>query len=86
MYLCVYLYILISGFKVTNTSCCRINLILWLPLCVRDETPCENRDEYLYWDGFHPTQRANRLIALSAYNGSDPSYTHPITISQLVRS
>ncbi|KAF7132954.1 hypothetical protein RHSIM_Rhsim09G0121000 [Rhododendron simsii] len=32
--------------------------------------PCQNRDEYLYFDGVHTTQAANNIFALNCFNGS----------------
>ncbi|KAF7133426.1 hypothetical protein RHSIM_Rhsim09G0121200 [Rhododendron simsii] len=32
--------------------------------------PCQNRDEYLYYDGIHTTQAANNIFALKCFNGS----------------
>ncbi|RZB75464.1 GDSL esterase/lipase, partial [Glycine soja] len=72
----------VSGFTVANASCCpssRTN-----GLCIPNQTPCENRTTYVFWDQFHPTEAANRIIAINSYNGSDPALTYPMDIKHLV--
>ncbi|KAL2941372.1 hypothetical protein RDABS01_029722 [Bienertia sinuspersici] len=51
-----------------------------LPLLV----PCSNRDQYAFWDAYHPTQVVHRFLALTAYNGPK-SFSHPITIKQMAQ-
>ncbi|KAJ1426855.1 SGNH hydrolase superfamily [Sesbania bispinosa] len=70
------------GFTVTNTSCCPTSD----GFCIRDATPCQNRNEYVYYDGIHPTDAANRITAIRSYNASNPNYTYPMDIKQLVQS
>lgn len=71
------------GFTVANASCCstgsRTN-----GLCVPNQTPCQNRTTYVFWDQFHPTEAANRIIAINSYNGSNPALTYPVDIKHLV--
>ncbi|KAL5725725.1 hypothetical protein ACHQM5_008841 [Ranunculus cassubicifolius] len=50
------------GFKVANTSCCKVDTSLG-GLCLPDAKMCDNRKEYVFWDAFHPTDAANVLIA-----------------------
>ncbi|XP_028193165.1 GDSL esterase/lipase At1g29670-like [Glycine soja] len=72
------------GFTVANASCCpssRTN-----GLCIPNQTPCENRTTYVFWDQFHPTEAANRIIAINSYNGSDPALTYPMDIKHLVQT
>ena len=74
----------VSGFTVANASCCpssRTN-----GLCIPNQTPCENRTTYVFWDQFHPTEAANRIIAINSYNGSDPALTYPMDIKHLVQT
>ncbi|KAF3440944.1 hypothetical protein FNV43_RR19230 [Rhamnella rubrinervis] len=70
------------GFKVIDSACCGIGRnqgqITCLPLVV----PCSNRNQYLFWDAFHPTEVANAVLAWRAYNGS-PNDCYPINIEQL---
>ncbi|CAJ1962067.1 unnamed protein product [Sphenostylis stenocarpa] len=53
----------IPGFTFANTSCCPTLLNM---SCIQNGTPCGNRTEYLYWDGFHQTESANRITAQRA--------------------
>jgi len=41
-----------------------------------------NRDEYVFWDAFHPTQAMNKIIAERAYAGP-PSACYPINVKQM---
>lgn len=53
--------------------------------CLITESPnlCPNRDEYLFWDMFHPTEHAAELAALALYGGLPP-LVGPMNFSQLV--
>ncbi|KAF5188804.1 hypothetical protein FRX31_021609 [Thalictrum thalictroides] len=53
-------------------------------LCTRDLPPCPNSNQYLWWDGFHPTQQAFSIIARDCYNGS--AVCSPMNIDQLVQA
>ena len=44
--------------------------------------PCPNRDQYIFWDAFHPTAAANIIIGRKALNG-DLSQVYPMNIQQL---
>jgi len=57
----------ISGFKVLNAPCCPMGLD---GMCIRDSKPCLNRNEYIFYDGFHPTSALNYVTALTSYNSS----------------
>ncbi|KAK4354155.1 hypothetical protein RND71_026349 [Anisodus tanguticus] len=53
------------GFEVKDIGCCGVGRrITCLPLSV----PCVNRDQYLFWDAFHPTQAVNQILANKAYS------------------
>ncbi|GKV47067.1 hypothetical protein SLEP1_g54004 [Rubroshorea leprosula] len=49
------------GFKVSNTSCCNVAAIGGL--CLPNSKLCSNRDEYVFWDAFHPSDKANQVLA-----------------------
>jgi phospholipase/lecithinase/hemolysin len=39
-------------------------------LCTVASRLCNDRDAYVFWDAFHPTERANRLIVQQFVSGS----------------
>ncbi|KAH6833957.1 GDSL-like Lipase/Acylhydrolase superfamily protein [Perilla frutescens var. hirtella] len=67
------------GFAVVDRGCCgigrQITCLPWTP-------PCANRNEYVFWDAFHPTQGVDAFLAQRAYAGP-PSDCHPINVQQL---
>ncbi|XP_058079254.1 GDSL esterase/lipase At1g71250 isoform X2 [Magnolia sinica] len=70
------------GFSVWDHGCCGIGRnqgqITCLPLAV----PCGDRNRYIFWDAFHPTQAANRILAQRAFSGP-PSDCYPINLQQM---
>ncbi|CAJ1978886.1 unnamed protein product [Sphenostylis stenocarpa] len=73
----------LDSFSVVDASCCSSGTN---GLCVPNETPCQNRTTYMFWDEFHPTEAANRIIAMNSYNASNPAFTYPMDIKHLVQS
>lgn len=70
------------GFRVINRGCCgigrnqgQITCMMWVP-------PCGNRNQYVFWDAFHPTQAVDAILAHRAYAGP-PLDVHPINVRQL---
>ncbi|GLT28801.1 hypothetical protein SLA2020_037070 [Shorea laevis] len=49
------------GLKVSNTSCCTVASLGGL--CLPNSKLCSNRDEYVFWDAFHPSDKANEVLA-----------------------
>ncbi|KAI4295349.1 hypothetical protein L6164_035403 [Bauhinia variegata] len=72
----------LSGFTEINDECCPVR---GDGQCVPNETPCQNRRQYVFYDGFHPTEAANEITATSSYNASDPLYTYPMDINHLLQ-
>ncbi|GMY24848.1 GDSL esterase/lipase At5g37690 [Fagus crenata] len=50
------------GFKVSNTSCCNVDTNIG-GLCLPNSKLCSNRSEYVFWDAFHPSDKANAVLA-----------------------
>ncbi|KAG2715164.1 hypothetical protein I3843_03G067700 [Carya illinoinensis] len=50
------------GFKISNTSCCKVDSNIG-GLCLPNSKMCSNRSEYVFWDAFHPTDKANAVLA-----------------------
>ncbi|KAL5550827.1 hypothetical protein UlMin_001003 [Ulmus minor] len=72
------------GFRVIDTSCCGVGRNRGQITCLPFQVPCENRNEYLFWDAFHPTEAANAILAWRAYLGP-PSDCYPINLQQMAQ-
>ncbi|KAL6001414.1 hypothetical protein ACLOJK_007148 [Asimina triloba] len=57
------------GFKISNTSCCNVDTTIG-GLCLPNSKLCSNREDYVFWDAFHPTDAANVVIANALF--ADP--------------
>ncbi|CAN8290812.1 unnamed protein product [Cochlearia groenlandica] len=73
------------GFRVTNAACCGVGRNGGQLTCLPGQGPCPNRDEYVFWDAFHPTDAANTIIAKRSYNAQTSSDVYPIDISSLAK-
>ncbi|KAI3473549.1 hypothetical protein Pfo_031207 [Paulownia fortunei] len=65
------------GFSVTDRGCCGIGRNRGQITCLPFSVPCNNRNQYVFWDAFHPTQAVNQILARRAYSGS-PSDCYPV--------
>ncbi|XVF40246.1 hypothetical protein PTKIN_Ptkin01aG0096700 [Pterospermum kingtungense] len=73
------------GFRVTNAGCCGVGRNNGQITCLPFQTPCQNRDEYLFWDAFHPGEAANAVIGRRSYRAESPTDAYPIDISRLAQ-
>ncbi|KVH88061.1 Lipase, GDSL [Cynara cardunculus var. scolymus] len=73
-----------NGFTVRDRACCGIGRNQGQITCLPMTTPCFNRDQYVFWDAFHPTQAANAVLAQRAYSGSTNDCS-PINVQQLAQ-
>ncbi|CAN6483534.1 unnamed protein product [Victoria cruziana] len=71
------------GFTVSNTGCCGVGRNRGQITCLPFQMPCPNRNEFLYWDAFHPSEAANILIGRRSYSAQTPSDAHPMDIRHL---
>ncbi|XP_071709072.1 GDSL esterase/lipase At5g45670-like [Rutidosis leptorrhynchoides] len=53
--------------------------------CIRDSVPCAYRDLSIFFDGFHPTEVANMIIAMRSYAKFSPLDACPYDISHLAQ-
>jgi phospholipase/lecithinase/hemolysin len=74
-----------NGITVTNRGCCGVGRNNGQVTCLPFQTPCANRNEYLFWDAFHPTEAANILVARRAYSAALPSDVHPVDLRTLAQ-
>ncbi|KAK9284360.1 hypothetical protein L1049_023531 [Liquidambar formosana] len=52
------------GFEVTARACCGTGAFEMSYLCDRyNPFTCLDASEYVFWDSFHPTEKANRIIS-----------------------
>ena len=72
----------VAGFNVINAGCCGIGRNQGQITCLPLQVPCANRNQYLFWDAFHPTEAANAFLAQSAYSGP-PNDVYPINVQQM---
>ncbi|CAN1150182.1 GDSL esterase/lipase At5g45670 [Linum perenne] len=73
------------GFRVTNAGCCGIGRNNGQITCLPYQSPCQNRDEYIFWDAFHPTEAANIVIGRRSYSARSPADSHPFDIRRLAQ-
>ncbi|CAL1400771.1 unnamed protein product [Linum trigynum] len=74
-----------KGFTMTNEACCGVGKNNALLTCLPFQTPCENRNQYLFWDSFHTTDAANEYVSRRSYRAESPSDAHPYDISRLAQ-
>ncbi|KAF8404301.1 hypothetical protein HHK36_009184 [Tetracentron sinense] len=71
------------GFSVINRGCCGIGRNSGQITCLPFQTPCPNRDQYVFWDAYHPTEAVNIILARKGFNGNG-NFVYPMNIQQLV--
>ncbi|XP_078149913.1 GDSL esterase/lipase At5g55050-like [Carex rostrata] len=71
------------GFKELTSACCGAGRFNGEAQCTSNATYCSNRNQYMFWDWFHPTQSLYYLTAKFQLDGSVKLVT-PINLKQLV--
>jgi len=77
-------YSLFSGFTVNNQACCGNGRYGGAVSCLPLQRPCATRDQFIFWDSFHPTQAANEIIAERCY-GPSGGDCYPISVYELAQ-
>ncbi|CAA7396548.1 unnamed protein product [Spirodela intermedia] len=70
------------GFSVIDRGCCGIGRNRGQITCLPFQTPCRNRDQYVFWDAFHPTSAVNVILGRKAFFGG-PDEVYPNNVRQL---
>ncbi|XP_010558733.1 PREDICTED: GDSL esterase/lipase LTL1 [Tarenaya hassleriana] len=68
------------GFVTSKVACCGQGPYNGIGLCTPLSNLCPNRDLYAFWDPFHPSEKANRIIVQQMLTGSS-KYMHPMNLS-----
>ncbi|KAL5789391.1 hypothetical protein ACOSQ2_004279 [Xanthoceras sorbifolium] len=74
-----------TEFKVTDAPCCNVTNAVSFQ-CNPLGTPCQNREDYTFWDAVHPTEASNVISAGRSYNALLPSDTYPFDIRRLAET
>ncbi|CAK9186261.1 unnamed protein product [Ilex paraguariensis] len=73
------------GFRFSNAPCCTVSTGIGEGQCLSQQDPCPNRNEYVFFDAFHPTEAANVIMGGRAYTSQNPFDTYPVDIRGLVQ-
>ncbi|KAK6791801.1 hypothetical protein RDI58_010882 [Solanum bulbocastanum] len=71
------------GFVTSKIACCGQGPYNGIGLCTPISNLCPNRDIYAFWDPFHPSERANRIIVQQILTGSS-EYMNPMNLSTIM--
>ncbi|PWZ29742.1 GDSL esterase/lipase LTL1 [Zea mays] len=71
------------GFTNVQVACCGQGPYNGIGQCTAASNVCDNRDVFAFWDAFHPTERANRIIVAQFMHG-DTDYMHPMNLSTIL--
>ncbi|PKA51031.1 GDSL esterase/lipase [Apostasia shenzhenica] len=71
------------GFVTSKIACCGQGPYNGVGLCTVASNLCPNRDLYAFWDAFHPSERANRIIVSQFMTGS-AGYMDPLNLTTIL--
>ncbi|CAI9768704.1 unnamed protein product [Fraxinus pennsylvanica] len=71
------------GFTTSNVACCGQGPYNGLGLCTTASNICPNRDLYVFWDAYHPSEKANKIIVDAMFNGTE-KYMSPMNLSTIM--
>ncbi|CAH9077343.1 unnamed protein product [Cuscuta europaea] len=71
------------GFVTSKVACCGQGPYNGIGLCTPASNLCPNRDLYAFWDAFHPSEKANRIIVEGMLSGPS-SYMNPMNLSTIM--
>ncbi|KAH7568363.1 hypothetical protein JRO89_XS07G0281900 [Xanthoceras sorbifolium] len=73
------------GFKTSKIACCGQGPNNGIGPCTALSNLCPDRDHFAFWDSFHPSEKANRIIVQQIMSGST-QYMTPMNLSTLLAS
>ncbi|KAI4303035.1 hypothetical protein MLD38_038715 [Melastoma candidum] len=68
------------GFVSTKVACCGQGPYNGLGLCTPASNLCANRDQYLFWDPFHPSEKTSELL-VEQFMTASADYIFPMNLS-----
>ncbi|KAI3735561.1 hypothetical protein L6452_15067 [Arctium lappa] len=71
------------GFVTSKVACCGQGPYNGIGLCTPRSNLCPNRDIYAFWDPFHPSEKANKIIVQQILMGST-DYISPMNLSTIM--
>ena len=74
---------MMTGFVTSKVACCGQGPYNGVGQCKPLSNLCPNRSIYAFWDAFHPSERANRLIVEQIMIGST-NYMNPMNLTTLL--
>lgn len=77
------LEVLMAGFVTAKVACCGQGPYNGVGFCTVASNLCPDRSIYAFWDAFHPTERANRIIVSQFVTGST-DYMSPMNLSTIL--
>ncbi|CAJ2638441.1 unnamed protein product [Trifolium pratense] len=72
------------GFTDVTEGCCGLGRNRGQITCLPLQRPCPNRNQYVFWDAFHPTEAVNILMGRMAFSGNT-NFVYPLNIQQLAQ-
>ncbi|KAI3940558.1 hypothetical protein MKW92_036166 [Papaver armeniacum] len=72
------------GFTEVRSACCGLGKFHADVPCLPIAELCEERNSFLFWDLYHPTEAAARKVIDRFFSGTDGKYVFPINVNQLV--
>jgi len=54
--------VVVAGFTTAHTSCCNVDTEVG-GLCLPNTRPCSDRSAFVFWDAYHTSDAANKVIA-----------------------
>ncbi|XP_030542838.1 GDSL esterase/lipase At5g55050-like [Rhodamnia argentea] len=70
------------GFTEVKAACCGLGTLNAKVACLPISEYCPNRRDHVFWDLYHPTEAAARIIIDEVFHGS-PQYAYPMDLQQL---
>lgn len=64
-----------TDFNVTDTPCCEVSSAYGKGICTPNQVPCSYRENYFFWDAYHPTERVSVIVGTVAYEMLSPLYS-----------